>query len=61
MNSVVINGIKRSVHLDLTFEKNGKEYILFREYLPDGKLGKMIHSTQKSNVLLEEQENEWER
>ncbi|MEG2013954.1 MAG: hypothetical protein RR063_12255 [Anaerovoracaceae bacterium] len=58
MQSVIINGVKHHIHVDLTFERNGKKYILFREYLPNGALGKMEHTTQKSDLVPEEQVDE---
>ena len=51
MDFVVINGIKRKVKIECETVRFGREIIIFREYLENGTLGKMYHSTLKSNLV----------
>ena len=57
MKTVMISGVKRTIHIDFIFKKCGKDYIVFREYLPDGSLGERLHTTQKSDLISAEQED----
>ncbi len=50
-SKVKIHGIKREIKIECEVVKHNREMIIFREYLPNGKLGKMYHSTSKKNLI----------
>ena len=51
MKQVKICGIIRNVEVVYETVKHGTDMIAFREYLPDGTLGKMQHLTLKRNLI----------
>ncbi len=51
---IKVHGIVREVFVELETVRNGREMIIYREYLPNGKLGKMYHSTSKENIIQKE-------
>ena len=51
MQKIKICGIVRNVEVQYETVKHGTDMIAFREYLPDGTLGKMLHLTPKRNLI----------
>lgn len=53
MQQVKICGVIHNVEVQYETVKHGTDMIAFREYLPDGTLGKMQHLTPKRNLIEE--------
>ncbi len=51
MAQIKVHGVVRDVFIELETIKYGRKIIIYRDVLPNGKLGKMYHSTNKDNLL----------
>lgn len=56
MKQILVNGAIHNIEIEYETLRYGTEMIAYREYLPDGILGKMQHITPKMNLLEKEME-----
>ena len=61
MKQISVNGTIHNIEIEYETLRHGTKMIAYREYLPNGILGKMQHITLKSNLLEKSNHGKWEK